>query len=363
MLTKKCKILFVCPYPYDVQAGQRLKFEPSYEIFKKNNYQIYTAPFFNISTWKILHKKGFILKKIYGTILGYFKRIFQILNLYSYDIIYIHMWVTPFGGYLFELIFKIFSRRIIYDIEDNILLIKKSEINPISSFFKSAKKTNYLIKNSDHIITSSPELNKKCLSISKKNNTTYISPTINTNRYKPLKIHNQKNEITIGWTGTISSKKYLKIVEPVLVKLSKTKKIKFLVIGNFFYELEGVKTETIFWNKENEINDLLKIDIGIYPLFDDEWVSGKSGLKALQYMALGIPPVVTNVGNNLNIIENGRNGFLVNNQEDWYNIFLKLIDDSNIRNKIGKEANKTINKFYSIDIVSKKYINIFNKLS
>ena len=44
-------------------------------------------------------------------------------------------------------------------------------------------------------------------------------------------------------------------------------------------------------------------------------------------------------------------------------LYQQSIDDSNIRNKIGKEANKTINKFYSIDIVSKKYINIFNKLS
>ena len=86
----KIKILFVCPFPFDVQAGQRLKFEPSYEIFRKKNYSIYTAPFFNISTWNILYKKGFIIQKISGTLIGYIKRIYQLFkrfalyNLYSY---------------------------------------------------------------------------------------------------------------------------------------------------------------------------------------------------------------------------------------------------------------------------------------
>ena len=108
---------------------------------------------------------------------------------------------------------------------------------------------------------------------------------------------------------------------------------------------------------------MLKIDIGVYPLFDDEWVSGKSGLKALQYMALGIPPIATNVGNNINIIENEKNGFLVKSQEDWYNTLLKLIDDSLLRNKIGEEAIKTIHQFYSIEVLSKKYLDIFHNIN
>ena len=359
---EKIKILFVCPFPFDVQAGQRLKFEPSYKIFRKKNYSIYTAPFFNIPTWNILYKKGFIIQKIYGTLIGYIKRIYQLFKLNSYDIIYIHMWITPFGGSFFESLFRFFSKKIVYDIEDNILIIRKNEINPISSFFKSPKKAEYLIKHADHIITSSPELNIRCQSISNKNNATYVSPTIDVKRYGPSKVHDQDNNIVIGWTGTVSSKQYLRIVEPVFQKLNKIKKFKFLVIGNFEYNLEGVNTETIYWSKENEINDLLKIDIGIYPLFDEEWVSGKSGLKALQYMALGIPSIATNVGNNVNIIENGKNGFLVKSSEDWYNTIIKLMDDSELRNQIGKEAIKTINESYTLETSSKKYLDIFNCL-
>ena len=44
------------------------------------------------------------------------------------------MWITPYGpGILFERIYRLFSKKIIYDIEDNISNnVKKNEINPTS---------------------------------------------------------------------------------------------------------------------------------------------------------------------------------------------------------------------------------------
>ena len=89
----------------------------------------------------------------------------------------------------------------------------------------------------------------------------------------------------------------MKIIEPTIQKISKIRDIKFIVIGDFNYHLEGVNVVNINWNKKSEIEDLSMIDIGLYPLYKDEWVLGKSGLKALQYMALEIPAVATNYGN------------------------------------------------------------------
>ena len=59
------------------------------------------------------------------------------------------------------------------------------------------------------------------------------------------------------------------------------------------------------WNKKNEITDLLAFDIGIMPLSDDEWARGKCGFKALQYMSLGIPAMVSPVGVNTQIVDDG----------------------------------------------------------
>ena len=54
----------------------------------------------------------------------------------------------------------------------------------------------------------------------------------------------------------------------------------------------------------------------IYSLsLNNDWVIGKSGLKCLQYMAMGIPSVSTNVGNIKNIVENGVDGYLVKTKD------------------------------------------------
>ena len=118
----------------------------------------------------------------------------------------------------------------------------------------------------------------------------------------------------------------------------------------------------IKWNKMNEINDLQKIDIGVYPLFKDEWVLGKSGLKALQYMALSIPTISTNYGNIKDIINNEQNGFLVNNSDEWLKILIKLCDDIDLRNFIGNNGRKVVEKYYSLKVISKKYQSVIKKL-
>ena len=245
--------------------------------------------------------------------------------------------------------------------EDNILIVSKNEINPLSSSFKSVDKYNYLIKSSDQIIVSSKYLETFCNNLTNKNNSNYICASINLDRYKPI-IKQNKKTISIGWTGTFSTKKYLKVIEPVIKKLSKIRNINFIVISDFDYILEGVNVLNIKWNKMNEINDLQKIDIGVYPLFKDEWVLGKSGLKALQYMALSIPTISSNYGNIKDIINNEQNGFLVNNSDEWLKILIKLCDDIDLRNFIGNNGRKVVEKYYSLKVISKKYQSVIKKL-
>ena len=78
------------------------------------------------------------------------------------------MWVTPFGGALFEKIVRNLANKIIYDIEDNILISQGNKLNPIAKLLKRKSKIKYLIRTSDHVITSSPFLNDYCLGINDK---------------------------------------------------------------------------------------------------------------------------------------------------------------------------------------------------
>jgi glycosyltransferase involved in cell wall biosynthesis len=117
------------------------------------------------------------------------------------------------------------------------------------------------------------------------------------------------------------------------------------------------------WQSATEVQDVAEIDIGIMPLPDDEWAKGKCGLKGLQYMSLGIPTLMSPVGVNSEIIQNGQNGFLPNNEEDWVTYLSLLIEDGNLRNKIGGAGQRTVQDKYSVEAWKNTYLKYFNQLT
>ena len=355
------KILFICPFPHGLQAGQRLKFEQHYNLFKKNGYEITYDAFIDKKTYKYLYKKGYFLFKIFSLLKGYLKRVLLIKQIKKFDIIYIFMWVTPYFGSYFEKIYIKNANKVIFDMEDNVLITSNNSINKIGNYFKNKNKIYYLIKNVDHIITSTPALGKITNEINYKNNWTYICASIEVDRYK--KISTTESKIRIGWTGTFSSINYLKNIEKVIQKISKVRNIEFIIISNSYYKIPGVDCRYFSWNKEKEIEDLSLIDIGVYPLsINNQWVIGKSGLKALQYMAMSVPCVCTDVGNIKNIIEHGIDGFLVKSEEEWFDVLIKLIDDKSLRENMGRLGRKKVVKDFSVNAINKKYLTIFDNL-
>ena len=120
------------------------------------------------------------------------------------------------------------------------------------------------------------------------------------------------------------------------------------------------KYKFIKWNKETEANDLLNFHIGVMPLYDDDISRGKCGFKAIQYMSLGIPAVVSPVGVNTEIVENGVNGFVCATKTEWKARLEELITDSSLRIIFGIEARKKIKDKYSVATTTENFLHLFN---
>ena len=117
------------------------------------------------------------------------------------------------------------------------------------------------------------------------------------------------------------------------------------------------------WLLATEVEDLQEFNIGVYPLPSDEWVLGKSGLKALQYMGLGIPTVATAIGATLEIIRDGENGFLASSHEEWVQKLSQLLEDAELRRRMGANGRKTVEERYSVSANAHTYLEILQRMA
>lgn len=353
------KILILCPHPENVAPGQRLKYEQYFSNWKENGYEITVSPFMTLRFWNIVYKKGFFVEKVIWTIFGYLRRIFNLFQLPFYDITYVFLWGTPFGSSIYEKMVRLLSNRLIYDIDDMVFLGHSSDANKMWQALKGREKMITLMKSANHVITCTPKLDEfvKQYNI----NTTDISSTVDTtNKYIPVNTYKNNHQIILGWSGSHSTSKYLYLLQDVLKELAKKYDYKLVVMGDASFRISGVNIEAYDWSENIEISTLQKFDIGLYPLPDEEWVYGKSGLKAIQYMALGIPTIATSLGANYRIIEHAKNGYLINPNDinDWKDKIEKLILSPELREQFGVAGRKSIIEKYSLVANKERYLRV-----
>ena len=272
------------------------------------------------------------------------------------------MWITPLGTSMFERLAVRLSRKVIYDVEDNIFVETGNDLNPFAKLLKSPAKTDVLVRGADHVITSSPILNDYCEKINTKKQCTFVTSSVDAARYVAAKRQSDDGPVVIGWTGTFTSKRFLDMLRPVFLELKKRRDFKLLVIGNFDYDFPEMNVEVVHWKKETEIEDLQRIDIGVYPLPQEDWVLGKSGLKVIQYMAMSLPTISTNYGTAQEIISHGENGFLANSDDEWVELLTKLIDDHQLRQDLGRNARQTVEERYSTGVVKEQYLRVLTQV-
>lgn len=360
-MKEKKKILILCPSPRGTAATQRLKYEQYLPGLEAEGYRFTISSFQTKRFWKIVYKKGRVPEKAAWTFFGYLRRFFDLLRAPFYDAVFVNLWVTPLGLPAYERLLFLFNSRVIYDIDD-MLFIRDQTVKkePLLQRLKGKRKPLILMRNARYVITCTPSLHQKGLTINKYHRAVDISSTFDTERFVPVKIYTQPDTITIGWTGTHSTLPFLDSLQPVLMEVSRRRKIRLFVIANKEYQMEGVPTDFRYWSAEMEIQDLHQIDIGLYPIPANEWSLGKSSLKALTYMSIGIPFVATAYGTNFRIMENGVQGYLASTHEEWVSRLIELIDNVALRERMGKAGRKRVLDKYSVEANLSAYLQVFN---
>jgi glycosyltransferase involved in cell wall biosynthesis len=352
----KKKITILTLYPKGITPGPRFRYE-QYLSFLEGSFQVQLLSFFSINQYQYVHRKANPLLLTLFTVMGYLKRYFvHFFQCFSSDYIFIYRDTTPFGPPIYEwLLTKILRKKIILDFDDAIWM--SDEKNKLKKLLRYPSKTTSIIRWAHKVSCGNHYLAAYAMNFNP--NVFVIPTTIDTEGlHNQLKKH-QQGALTIGWTGSHSTLKYLEPIVPVLQKLEQQYHFTFIVICNKDPKI-NLKNYTYYaWNINTEIEDLLKIDIGIMPLPNDEWSKGKCGFKALQYMSLGIPAIASPVGVNVEIISDGENGYLCDTEKQWLNTLEKLLNNETLRTEIGLKGKLTIDNNFSVIANREKYIQLF----
>lgn len=252
------------------------------------------------------------------------------------------------------------AKKIIYDFDDAVMFRNSKAKSPFSLTRK--KRFVQMIKASDYVIAGNEFLKSQVLPYN--TNVEVIPTTIDHHRYSPKNYTIKKGSVTIGWIGDHGSIHYLEKMKPIFDSIAlnhPTAELK--IVCDTFFDCERMKVIKKVWVLEEEVSDLQSFDIGIMPLMDDPWSWGKCGLKIIQYQGVGLPVVCTPVGINKDLVEDGVNGFYAMSDEEWEKRLSILIEDGELRKRMGLHGLSKVLEKYTVSACAPKLLSILYKVT
>lgn len=353
------KVLAIVPSLYDTSPGQRYRIEQWEPLLREHGVEITFEPFESKELHSLLYKPGMITRKM-SLVGGRLRhRLRTLRSVKQYDIVYIFREAALLGPPLFEWLIRRTGVPIVFDFDDAVFVSYRSPSNGYLSYLKFAGKTKSICRFASHVMAGNPYLADYARRVNDR--VTIVPTTIDTDKYS-VRTEKIQDLPVIGWTGSYSTVQHLDTLRSALQKLSATDSFRLRVIGTPTYELQGVEVEAMPWRADTELEDLCAVDIGVMPLPDDAWSKGKCGLKALQFMALGIPTVCSPVGVNTDIIQEDENGLLAASEDEWVEKLSRLLRSKQLRQRLGKAGRETVERQYSAKTQAPRVVQLLESV-
>lgn len=356
------RVLLLLPYAWDTAPGQRFRIEQWVPHLKEQGVTFEVDELMTPQQQKMLHSGESAQRKarmILETTLRRRSRLSESIK--GADVIWLHRTMAVIGPPWMERRLARCGVPMIYEFDDAIWKAETARANRMFAWLKYADKTQEICRLSHTVVVGNAYLAEFASQFAR--NVEIVPTTIDTESYRPRSDYAQSGRIVVGWSGSITTSAYLKPIAGALQRVAKSHDIVLKVIGDRNFRLDGVPVEASDWSSATEQADLATFDIGLMPLTDDEWSKGKCGLKALQYMGMGIPTILSPVGVNAEIVRNGENGLWATTEDDWVDAITRMIESPELRERLGRAGRQTCETEYSATSQAPRVLEILRKVA
>jgi len=266
-------------------------------------------------------------------------RVQQIVTASKYDAVFVQKAVM--SAYVRGMVglLRQYAPVLIVDIDDAIHLRPPHPLRGMARLIEDSRQAEKLIGAADLVLAGNNWLRDAAAQWS---NRAVIFPTVvDADRYRPKR--EAESSFRLGWIGGPSTFDYVSDLREAIEPIAE----ETFFVGVAPEQVPWAGADVQPWIEQDEVSAIQSFSVGIMPLRKDDWCLGKCGLKALQYMACGVPCIATPWGAAREIIEHNVTGLLADTPDEWRAAIDQLRDPQE-RCRIGDAARGTVEAHYSL---------------
>jgi glycosyltransferase involved in cell wall biosynthesis len=191
-------------------------------------------------------------------------------------------------------------------------------------------------------------------------------------RKSEQQVINREYPVTIGYMGSPNHNIDLKFLEPVLKKIVKHHgsklRFKFFGFAPPAWMRDLAPTQTIHFSHDDYgqfIEGFIKqnFDIALAPLAPIPFNQMKSAIKYLEYSALGIAGIYSDIPAYKEIVTHGKDGYIAASLDEWESYLYKLITDPDLRIEMGRQAQKKVLSKWLVSKHAHEWLDAYKQLA
>ena len=356
MHEREIRVLALANKAAGLAPNQRYRFEQWAPWLERDHgIRIDLLPFESPQLSAILYAPGRFVSKAAWVAHDFLRRARSVQTSKRYDAVLVSREAALIGPAIYERLIAWSGTPIIYDFDDSIWSSAQEKTNGFFSRLHFHGKTSTICRLSAAVTVGNEFLADYAR---QRNRSVFVVPSsIELEDYPIIPEPAGGDRFIVCWTGSNSTRAHFEHARPALEALAKAVPLTVKVICNRPPDrpVAGAELRFVPWSASDEARELGDCHAGIMPLPDDEVTRGKCGMKALQFMAVGRPAVVSPVGVNTDIIEDGENGLLAAATGEFVEALLKLWTNPELRSRLGANGRRTIEERYSAPVASAKF--------